>query len=372
VTQVTPGGRRWWVLAVAVVVAAVLAVGLGLTGSDERAPRATPGPTVTADCPISRILVPSCGAWWGSAAVPGGVPNIEALEQTLGTPLPIAHFYARDGRTIPSEAESALARRSDAPVLLFVNVKPGWIASDTFISWADVAEGGADEYLDRIADSIIALDQPLFLAIHHEPEDEVVETEGSGNTAADYVAMYRHVVDRIETRIAASDGDVVGPTWVWNVTGFPRWEQLWPQLYPGDEYVDWVAYDPYLQEPRDCDFSCVVNRTYVDYPEWTGFYDWATQQYPDKPLMLGEWGVRESRLAGGEDAKADVFASVPDLLETQYPRLGALVYFDDGKELDDPTASRIDTSAAALEAFQQAVGSEYFTKVTPRSLSEMN
>ena len=324
-----------------------------------------PDPTPSAQasegrCTLSRTLVPTCGAWWGSSRAPGGVADMLALQEVLQRPVPIAHFFHRDGRTFPDTDEQSFTRQQKPPALLFGNVKPAWVAPGEFISWADVADGGADAYIDEIAASIIAFDQPVFLAIHHEPEDDVIATAGSGFTADDYVAMYQHVVDRVDATIAREGSPSTGyPIWVWDVTGYPRWESLWPQLYPGDRYVDWVGYNPYVQEPAGCDFSCVANRTYDNFPSWPGFYDWAVEQFPGKPLMLGEWGVRESTLGGEERAKAEVLLSAPELLATRFPQLKALIYFNDGKALTDPTSSRIETSEASLNAFRKMVDDPY-------------
>jgi len=321
----------------------------------------SPSPNATGTpCTLSRLLVPTCGAWWGSSRAPGGMADMLALERVLQRPVPIAHFFHRDGRTFPDVDEQLFAGQQQPPGVLFGNVKPGWVAPGEFISWADVASGGADAYLDEIATSIIAFDKPVFLAIHHEPEDDVIASAGSGFTANDYVAMYQHVVDRVDATIAREGSPSMGyPIWVWDLTGYPRWESLWPQLYPGDRYVDWVGYNPYLQEPAGCDFSCVANRTYDNYPDWPGFYDWAVEQFPGKPLMLGEWGVRESTLEGEGRAKAEVLLSAPELLAPRFPELKALIYFNDGKALTDPTSSRIETSQAALNAFRKMVDDPY-------------
>ena len=378
--------RSTWVLAGSVVAALIagLSVWIGSSGTDSALPDPRAGVTTTAPhseslqptpsagptegrCSLSRTLVPTCGAWWGSSRAPGGVADILALEGVLQRPVPIAHFFHRDGRTFPDVDEQAFANARQPPRLLFGNVKPGWIARGEFISWAEVADGGANAYLDEIAASIIAFDRPVFLAIHHEPEDDVIANPGSGFTADDYVAMYQHVVDRVETTIARDGSPSTGyPIWVWDVTGYPRWESLWPQLYPGDRYVDWVGYNPYLQEPAGCDFRCVANRNYDNYPDWPGFYDWAVEEFPEKPLMLGEWGVRESTLAGEERAKAEVYLSAPELLAARFPELKALIYFNDGKALTDPTTSRIETSEAALDAFRKMVDNPYLRQASPR------
>lgn len=310
--------------------------------------------TIERGCEVSATLVPSCGVWWGAAQIPGGVLSLEGLESRIGTPLPVGHLFYRDGDVFPTADETAYATRTASPTVMFFNVKPDLLATGP-LTWEQVAAGEADPYLDSLATAIAEVDFPMFVTIHHEPEDEVDSTPGSGFTPEDYAAMYRHVVDRIE--VGAPDAPI---TWVWNVTGYPQWESMWPALYPGDEYVDWVGYAPYLQNPAGCDISCIANRTYTAFPEWTGFYTWAQSVHPSKPLMLAEWGVSESTTAGEVDAKAQLFASVPQVLAEQFPNLRALIYFNDNKDPSDPTSVRIETSTSSLTAFRAMIADPYF------------
>ena len=324
------------------------------TVADAEGLQATATVTVRRGCELSPTLVPSCGVWWGSAQIPGGVVSLEGLETRLGTPLPIGHLYHRSGEVFPTPEETSYATREGSPTVMFFNVKPEWLASGT-LTWSQVVDGQADAYIDSIAAAMAVVDHPMFVTLHHEPEDAVDETPGSGMTAEDYAAMYRYVVDRIEAQ--APDAPV---TWVWNVTGYPRWEGMWPSLYPGDEYVDWIGYAPFLQNPAGCDISCVVNRTYADYPNWDGFYAWVEEAQPDKPLMLAEWGVTESPTPGQEQAKAALFESAPEVLAEQFPRLRALIYFNDAKDPSDPTSVRVETSTASLDAFRAMTSDPYF------------
>jgi len=72
--------------------------------------------------------------------------------------------------------------------------------------------------------------------------------------------------------------------------------------------VDWVAWDPYacVDPGKPCGgYAELVNRTWL--PDWSGFYDHARARYPDKPLMLAEWGVVDN---GPPARAAAVFGSV--------------------------------------------------------------
>lgn len=69
-----------------------------------------------------------------------------------------------------------------------------------------------------------------------------------------------------------------------------------PKLYPGNDVVDWIAWDPYTcDKTRPChDLKTVLNLRYLPKKPWPGFYNWAHTHHRSKPLMLAEWGVLEN------------------------------------------------------------------------------
>ena len=146
-----------------------------------------------------------------------------------------------------------------------------------------------DPELDRLAAHMgRTWSEPFFLTIHHEPEEEVREIPGSGYRADDYAAMFRHVVERLRAQ------GVVNAVRVFDVMGTAKYvpREWFDRLYPGDDVVDWVAWDPYtcVDPGKPCGgYAELVNRNWL--PDWSGFYDPARARYPDKPLMLAEWGV---------------------------------------------------------------------------------
>jgi hypothetical protein len=90
-------------------------------------------------------------------------------------------------------------------------------------------------------------------------------------------------------------------------------------LYPGDAYVDWIAWDPYNRNTPWLSFSAMV----------TPFYDWLTDNgYGGKPFMLAEYGVVED--PANPAAKADWFtAAGQSLTDGEFPNLKVVVsYFD--------------------------------------------
>lgn len=319
--------RRTW-LALAALLVAGLAVGV-LAAVDPWTDHAGPVPQARLappgfrpSCPVSATLVPECGRWWGVAplahtdAALG--PALRVEEDVAGRPLDILHTYHRNTSLFPDATERALALQTGRNRLLLINWKPA-----TDMTWRAVADGGADTRIDRLASYTLAnFRHRFFLAIWHEPENEVDETPGSGMTALDYAAMYRHVVERLRAK-----GLTYAVT-VMDYIGFDKWaNQPWfAQLWPGDSVVDWIGLDPYgagaATGYNARDLATLVNRPEGSFP---GYYTWATETHPGKPIMLAEWGVEfePSRPEG----QARFFADVGDQLH-RFPRIKALVYFD--------------------------------------------
>lgn len=319
-------------------------------------PEPSPDPS---RCAVGELLVPSCGVLWGAApAGHTGSPRAAALaefEAETGRRQDIYHAYHRAQALFPTEEERAIAAGGR---LLFLNWKPlRW-------SWAQIAAGHpeVDSYLDRLADHINrTYPEPFFFTVHHEPENDVRPARGSGWQAGDYAAMFRYVVERLRSRGVDNLVTVVA------YMAYVPWNaRPWfPELYPGDDVVDWIAWDTYAYSDPGYgygDFAEMMNRRSSRYPDWPGFYNWATDQFPGKPFMLAEWGVWHSRRNPGHMARFyDSVARQTPL----FPRMKALVYFDtpgDQRARD----SRPTATGAGLAAYQRLGGYPYFqVELTP-------
>ncbi|WP_214415923.1 glycoside hydrolase family 26 protein [Sphaerisporangium fuscum] len=298
-------------------------------------------------CAATAKLIPSCGAWWGIAPdVFGGRPPVQAVataERRMGRRADIVHVYHRGGEAFPTPQEAHLARRR----LLLINWKPS--VRDT---WAEIADGAIDDRIDRVAETIRhRLHERFFLTIHHEPENDVRPQPGSGMTADDYAAMYRHVVFRLRRH------GVRNAVMVMTYMGAPNWatKPWFERLYPGDDVVDWIGLDPYADRRVD-DFAGLVDKTRDDHASWPGFYRWTQTRFPGKPIMLAEWGAFER--PGDPGFKETFFNSVRRQIRG-YPQIKALVYFDSPSAPRGDT--RFDSSETAARAFSQLARDPYFS-----------
>ncbi len=274
----------------------------------------TTASTAAAPCTVSAKLVPSCGALAGVSTETGPSRTwdqaVTAFEQETGRPADLLHNYHLWDTSFPNAAEGA--RAAIGQKLMF-----SWIGkrqNGTTVSWARIASGAEDAVINAEAAKIAAMGVPVFVNFQNEPESSV----GSSGSAAEYVAAWRHIHDRFAA-VGATNA-------VWTVVYMGVISDnklaLVKALYPGDAYVDWIAWDPY--DWGDCRDSKSVSFADTVSP----FYDWLTKNgYGSKPFMLAEYGTVED--PANPAGKAEWFTAEDRALASgQFPNLKALSYFD--------------------------------------------
>ncbi len=209
---------------------------------------------------------------------------------------------------------------------------------------ASVTSGTYDSYFNTFAKAVKSWGHTLYLRFAHEANGNWYPygTEGnpSGDTPANYVAMWKHVHD-----IFTNDG-ATNVKWVWcmNVTssGMPSYSSL----YPGDNYVDWVALDGYNWGTDNGNawqsFSSVFSTSYQQITALTS-----------KPLMIAETGSAED---GGSKASW-ITQGLLTTMPQSFPRIKALLWFDWNTGPD----WRVNSSASSLTAFQSVVASPLYS-----------
>jgi hypothetical protein len=304
-------------------------------------PATSPLPAPPPDLSGPAPAVPSAGAYFGAYVGESTGRTLVETEALLGRRFAIAHDYQRWDHVpfIESEHESWAAGGR----LVFLNWKAKTV-DDSTTPWAEIASGSQDDRIDAVAGEVRRFGKPLFIAFHHEPEDEV----GGYGDAGDFAAAYRRIVWRFQ------QAGVSNVAWVWNVMGAAKYYELYGVgLYPGDDVIDWIAWDPYNWV--DCNGHSGGWAEFADTID--GFYGWLRAHgHADKPFMLGEYGSDEP--LPGQPSKGDWFLRARDALSgaagggPRFPNLKALVYFDSDRTGDSGCAWQVDSTGSALAGFR--------------------
>jgi hypothetical protein len=263
------------------------------------------------------------------------------LESQVGRPFDIDHYYYKNDQHFPNQTLINRAHEPGKPRLLMLNWKPA-----TDHTWAEVAAGAVDTRIDSEAAYLKShFTDKFFLVIWHEPENDVIATAGSGMTAVDYAAMWRHTVLRLR-----ADGVTNAVTAIcYEAT--PEWasKPWWPQLWPGGDVVDWMGEDAYSMGTSKTwggGFAATINRVdHYQFPNWDGFYNWAQRIAPDKPIMIPEYGAQE--ISGDSSHKANFFNTEASDLRSM-PAVKAVVYWNNPGQPD-----AVDSTPQSLDAFRQ-------------------
>lgn len=247
----------------------------------------------------------------------------------------------------PRFLEPALAQGATPMITWLPQLASGDPMHQPAYSPAAIAAGAFDPFLRRAAREAAAFGQPLLLRLAHEMNGPWSSWGAwvDGNTPADYVAMWRHVVG-----IFRAEG-ATNVRWVWSPNVYGVGQSLaggsampFEPFYPGDRWVDFVGLDGYnwgtLHSGGWQSFAGVFGSSYE-----------AITRLTDKPVMICETASAE---AGGD--KPAWILSIPRVLQTRMPRVRALIWFDRDKETDWEIAS----SPASEAAFRTIARSPVF------------
>lgn len=259
-------------------------------------------------------------------AYDGGIPQtldgVVSLEQSLGTTLPLIQIYGAWG----DKPEEQFPRR-----LITAIWDLGSVPMVTWEPWlvdfesrrhpslplrdvrnphglAAVAHGDYDFYVDAWAAEAARFARPVFVRFAHEMNDPYRYPWGpQNNTKEEYIAAWRHVVERFRR---AGARNVI---WVWSPHVAYRY---WELYYPGRDVVDWVA-------TGALNFGPIAQ-----WSQWWTFEEILGSKYPmlasfEKPVMVAEFG---SLAVGGD--RVEWYRSALADLPSRYPAVRALLFFN--------------------------------------------
>lgn len=288
-------------------------------------PTTTTPTTVTTGAPVFGISLPHA---------PWDMAELESLSSSLGRrPTQVMWYDAwSNGTGFPAQQAATVAAFGATPVITWEPWAPGAGTEQPAYSLDAISAGAHDAYVTTWAKQVKAYGQPVVLRFAHEMNGTWYPWAAgvNGNTAADYVAAWKHV-----TGVFARQ-KVTNVTWSWSPNvSYPGSTPL-AALYPGDGTVGQVALDGY-------NWGGLLAGT-----SWTSFADVFAGSVSElkaitaKPVFVGEVGAPE---VGGDKAQwvRDMFAH----LATK-PGIAGITWFSHLKEAD----WRIDSSPASLDAFR--------------------
>jgi len=237
---------------------------------------------------------------WGELEDSITSSKIEEFEELVDKGVAFVPFSNFWGENYASDRQlNEIDHYGAIPMLRMMPWRNYWESGyDSLYSLQRIIDGEFDSLLLAWADVIKGYKKPVMITFGVEmngdwfPWSGVFQgggrTEGYGDpTKPDgperYVDAYRHIVDLFR------ENGVTNAIWYFHVNHTSHPDESWNEIenyYPGDDYVDWVGFSLYGKQYPD--------------EEWLTFeevmdpiYQTMTTLFPDKPLLIPEWGVRE-------------------------------------------------------------------------------
>ncbi len=255
---------------------------------------------------------PANGTLYWGAGIGGNDDPVARHESQAGHPLTLHRTFfqwsQRTGSMITMAEDDTEHGR-----LPWVSVKPP--------SWAQMAAGDHDAAIDQMLVALDAIDGPVWLTVHHEPEGG-----GGVNSPDDPAGPAGHVAmnQRVRTRMTALGVDNVAlapilMSYTWTAASGRDPEDWWaPGIY------DFLGVDHY----KDSQAS-PIDAT------WLSVRQFAAAKGVE--LAVGEWGMRGTDAAAGQRMQAFYDHAAGSHQDGQGARVAGLAYFDSG--LNSPSGS---------------------------------
>ncbi len=272
------------------------------------------------------------------------------FETMIGKKVAIAHYYL--GWQYLSDPVlirqfSTIRKFGWEPML---NVNPYYFPqcpSSKLPLYSAIAQGKCDTFLKAAGKNLSKIDQPFFLVFAWEmnnPQNQW-SIAYTGSTKRDFILAWRHIHN-----IFKSEG-VKNIVWVFcpnvpNTAIYP-----YKDIYPGNNYVDWLGLDGY---------NWGTSQSWSSWVSFSGVfgssYNILTTIAPGKPLMLAE--VNTTNVGGN---KAEWYT---DMLNKQipynFPKISAVVIYNEDRSKQENVNWIVNINQSSLDAFKKAIANPLY------------
>lgn len=206
-----------------------------------------------------------------------------------------------------------------------------------------IIDGAYDAYIQSWAAGLKLYNGPVILRFAHEMNGNWYPWGSgvNGNSPQQYVQAWQRV------RGIFASNSATNVLWVWSPNIMVGATDFTP-FFPGDAAVDWVGLDGYNWGSRS---------SWKSFAELFGSSYQTITALSQKPVMVAEMASAEE---GGNKATwiSDAFTTQ---IAVKFPRIRAVVWFNENKERDWP----IESSPRAQRAFVDAVAAPLYRSTWP-------
>jgi hypothetical protein len=194
---------------------------------------------------------------------------------------------------------------------------------------ARIIDGEFDDYVRSWATGIAALPYPVVVRLAHEMNGFWYPwcEKSNGNRPGDYAKAWQHV------HALFAEAKAVNVTWMWSPNVSYTGSTPLKDVYPGDDYVDWIGLSGYYGTAGTHSyrsFDRIFTNTLAELATFT-----------DKPVVISETGATNAE-GFRERWVREMFTQLPE-----HPNIIGLIWFEAVKEID----WRLAVTPGAAKAF---------------------
>jgi mannan endo-1,4-beta-mannosidase len=220
----------------------------------------TTPPTFLENPPAKAQLMDPSTDYYGVAAngVPFETATVKTIDSEVGKAPSAIEWYAGWDQAFQPAAVVSSWELGALPIITWESMPsndpltPGQSrADDPTYSLANIINGNFDAYIQSYAEAITQLGLPVVIRFDQEMNGTWYpwSERANGNSAGQFVQMWRHVWNIFQQ--VGANNDVI---WLWCPNRVDRLSGHAPTLsevYPGDQYVDWMGLDAYYRYVGD-------------------------------------------------------------------------------------------------------------------------
>jgi beta-mannanase len=298
------------------------------------------------------------------------ITDITNFQNMVGKKHAIYHFYtAWANSTLDTDMFllSGIIQNGSVPMITWMSIPDSGSnpngCNDPSWNLNSILDGSHDTYIRTFASAAAAWGHTLLIRWGHEMNLVSYSWAGYCNGADaqapnEFILAFRHIHD-IFVQEGATNVQFV---WSPNCESYPAasWNNI-DNYYPGDAYVDWIGVVGYNWGESNSN----NNYRYLTFTDiFDSFLRSEAQLHPTKPLMVADYAsVEDDGPPGTSKAQwiSQAFAAMPT-----YTNLKAVVWFN-GLNIDSfpDDEFRINSSAASVEAYSNAIAGPEFLSQTP-------
>ncbi|MFO0703985.1 MAG: glycosyl hydrolase [Patescibacteria group bacterium] len=289
------------------------------------------------------------GAWvhgsWDNDKKTLNTKVVKDFEEDIGKKIAIMNMFSEWQYLENKNLVTDLNKISDNNWTPMISANPAFFdkckkGNDSL--YKTIASGACDEFLKSVGQNLKNYGKPVFLRFAWEMNlpNMYWSIKALKSTPQEFVEAWRHFHDVVRNEGATN------VLWVLSFNTSSANTVPYVDLYPGDEYVDWVAIDGYNW-----------GNTHPEWSRWTDFNGVFRNSYNEltaitnKPVMLSEVNSTPNGTGGN---KSDW---LQDMLEKQipknFPKVEAIVFFNENKTEGEKVDWRMEKSADYLKVLRE-------------------